>query len=137
MVAAWRGGYAVAAQRYVVSFAHFHERGLATPAHKFLWGLLRFYKIEVQYLNPNGIQHMASRSGEAEPAPKGSGETEITASRSGEAEPTPKGSGEVEPTHLGTGWSHSRALDYLDELMLMTISPSSLSTLVLLPDSSP
>ena len=21
---------------YVVSFAHFHERGLATPAHKFL-----------------------------------------------------------------------------------------------------
>ena len=25
---------------YVVSFAHFHERGLATPAHKFLRGLL-------------------------------------------------------------------------------------------------
>ena len=23
---------------YVVSFAHFHERGFATPAHKFLWG---------------------------------------------------------------------------------------------------
>ena len=23
---------------YIVSFAHFHERGFATPAHKFLWG---------------------------------------------------------------------------------------------------
>ena len=32
---------------YVVSFAHFHERGLATPAHKFLQGLLHFYKIEL------------------------------------------------------------------------------------------
>ena len=32
---------------YVVSFAHFHERGLATPTHKFLRGLLYFYKIEL------------------------------------------------------------------------------------------
>ena len=32
---------------YVVSFAHFHERGLATPAPKFLRGLLHFYKIEL------------------------------------------------------------------------------------------
>ena len=32
---------------YVVSFAHFHERGLMTPAHKFLRGLLHFYKIEL------------------------------------------------------------------------------------------
>ena len=45
---------------YVVSFAHFHERGLATTAHKFLRGLLHFYKIELQHLNPNGIQHMAA-----------------------------------------------------------------------------
>ena len=45
---------------YVVSFAHFHERGLMTPAHKFLQGLLHFYKIELQHLNPNGIQHMAA-----------------------------------------------------------------------------
>ena len=45
---------------YVVSFAHFHERGLATPAHKFLRGLLHFYKIELQHLNPNGIQHMVA-----------------------------------------------------------------------------
>ena len=44
---------------YVVSFAHFHERGLATPADKFLQGLLHFYKIELQHLNPNGVQHMA------------------------------------------------------------------------------
>ena len=32
---------------YVVSFAHFHERGLMTSAHKFLRGLLHFYKIEL------------------------------------------------------------------------------------------
>ena len=44
---------------YVVSFAHFHERGLVTLAHKFLRGLLHYYKIELQHLNPNGIQHMA------------------------------------------------------------------------------
>ena len=45
---------------YVVSFAHFHERGLATLTHKILRGLLHFYKIELQHLNPNGIQHMAA-----------------------------------------------------------------------------
>ena len=32
---------------YVVSFAHFHERGLMTPAHRFLRGLLHYYKIEL------------------------------------------------------------------------------------------
>ena len=32
---------------YVVSFAHFHERGLMTPTHKFLQGLLHFYKIQL------------------------------------------------------------------------------------------
>ena len=32
---------------YVVSFAHFHERGFATPTHKFLRGLLHYYKIEL------------------------------------------------------------------------------------------
>ena len=40
---------------YVVSFAHFYERGLATPTHKFLQGLLHYYKIELQHLNPNRI----------------------------------------------------------------------------------
>ena len=28
---------------YVVSFAHFHERGFPIPAHKFLQGLLDYY----------------------------------------------------------------------------------------------
>ena len=45
---------------YVVSFAHFHERGFATPAHKFLQGLLHFYKVELQHLNLKGIQHIAA-----------------------------------------------------------------------------
>ena len=40
---------------YVVLFAHFHERGFATPTHRFLRGLLHYYKIEVQHLNPNEI----------------------------------------------------------------------------------
>ena len=34
---------------YVVSFALFHE-----------WGLLHYYKVELQHLNPNGIQHIAA-----------------------------------------------------------------------------
>ena len=33
---------------------------VGTPAHRFLQGLLHYYKIEVQHLNPNGIQHMAA-----------------------------------------------------------------------------
>ena len=45
---------------YMVSFMHFHECGFATPTHRFLWGLLHYYKIELQHLNPNGIQHMAA-----------------------------------------------------------------------------
>ena len=45
---------------YVVSFAHFHERGFTTPAHKFLRGLLHYYKVELHHLTPNGIQHIAA-----------------------------------------------------------------------------
>ena len=45
---------------YVVSFACFHERGFATPAHKFLWGLLHYYKVELQHLTPNGVQHIVA-----------------------------------------------------------------------------
>ena len=45
---------------YVVLFAHFDEHGFATPAHKFLRGLLHYYKIELQQLNPNRIQHMVA-----------------------------------------------------------------------------
>ena len=53
-------GLSLSPDGYVMSFAHFNERGLTTPAHKFLRGLLHFYKIELQHLNPNGIQHMAA-----------------------------------------------------------------------------
>ena len=45
---------------YVMSFAHFHERGFAIPAHKFLRGLLNYYKMELQHLTPNGVQHIAA-----------------------------------------------------------------------------
>ena len=41
-----------------MSFAHFHERGFATPIHKFLRGLLIYYNVELQHLTPNGIQHI-------------------------------------------------------------------------------
>ena len=44
----------------VMSFAHFHELGFAIPAHKFLWGLLDYYQVELQHLTPNGIQHIAA-----------------------------------------------------------------------------
>ena len=42
-----------------MSFARFHERGFNTPAHKFLRGLLNYYKVELQHLTPNGVQHIA------------------------------------------------------------------------------
>ena len=45
---------------YVVSFAHFHERGFTIPAHKFLRGLLDYYKVELQHLTPNGVQHIVA-----------------------------------------------------------------------------
>ena len=45
---------------YVVSFAIFHERGFAVPVHRFLWGLLDYYQVELQHLTPNGVQHMAA-----------------------------------------------------------------------------
>ena len=40
---------------YVISFVPFHVRGLATPRHRFLRGLLHYYGLELQHLNPNGI----------------------------------------------------------------------------------
>ena len=45
---------------YVISFALFHERGLVVPPHPFFWGLLHHYQIELQYLNPNRIQHIVA-----------------------------------------------------------------------------
>jgi hypothetical protein len=47
-------------RRPVVLFAHFHEYRLAAPPHRFLLGLLHYYKIKLQHLNPNGIQHIAA-----------------------------------------------------------------------------
>ena len=43
-----------------MSFTRFHERGFATLAHKFLRGLLHYYKVELQHLTPNGVQHIAA-----------------------------------------------------------------------------
>ena len=45
---------------YVVSFAHFHERGLRMPAHDFFRALLFSYDLELQHLNPNGVQMIAT-----------------------------------------------------------------------------
>ena len=45
---------------YVILFARFHECGFATPTHRFLRGLLHYYKRELQHLNPNRIQHMVA-----------------------------------------------------------------------------
>ena len=43
-----------------MSFALFHEWGFAVPTHKFLQGLLDYYQVELQHLNPNGVQHIAA-----------------------------------------------------------------------------
>jgi hypothetical protein len=45
---------------YVVSFVPFHKHGLVMPPHQFLQGLLDYYDIVLQHLNPNGIQHIAA-----------------------------------------------------------------------------
>ena len=45
---------------YIVSFVRFHERGFASPSHRFFRGLLLHYGLELQHLNPNGIQHIAT-----------------------------------------------------------------------------
>ena len=44
---------------YVVSFACFHERGFCHPCPQVFWGLLHYYKVELQHLTPNGVQHIA------------------------------------------------------------------------------
>jgi len=38
----------------------FYERGLMAPPHPFFRGLLHHYQIELRYLNPNRIQHIAA-----------------------------------------------------------------------------
>jgi hypothetical protein len=44
---------------YVVSFVRFHERGLAFPFHPFVMTLFKYLKVQLHFLNPNEIQHMA------------------------------------------------------------------------------
>ena len=41
---------------YVVSFVTFHERGLSVPAGRFIRAVLHEYGLQLQHLNPNGIQ---------------------------------------------------------------------------------
>jgi hypothetical protein len=43
----------------IVSFYSFSERGFALPTCSFFRGLLYFYGIELQYLNPNSICHIS------------------------------------------------------------------------------
>jgi hypothetical protein len=44
----------------VVSFATFHERGLALLAHQFLRHLLSYYQIELHHLSLGGIRHITT-----------------------------------------------------------------------------
>jgi hypothetical protein len=43
----------------IVCFCSFSERGLALPTCSFFRGLLYYYGIELQHLNPNSICHIS------------------------------------------------------------------------------
>jgi hypothetical protein len=45
---------------YVVSFVAFHESSFSVPAGRFIRGVLFAYGLQLQHLNPNSIQQMAS-----------------------------------------------------------------------------
>jgi hypothetical protein len=45
---------------YVVLFVTFHERGFSVPAGRFIRGVLFVYGLQLQHLNPNSIQQMAT-----------------------------------------------------------------------------
>jgi hypothetical protein len=45
---------------YAVSFIHFHKQGFTSPVHRFLRRHLYYYKVDLQHLNPNGIQHLTA-----------------------------------------------------------------------------
>jgi hypothetical protein len=47
---------------YVVSFAHFHKRGLMTPAHKFLWGCYTSTRLSCNISVPTGSNTWRSSS---------------------------------------------------------------------------
>jgi hypothetical protein len=44
----------------MVSFVVFHERGFYVPAGRFIRGVLFEYGLQLQHLNPNSIQQMAT-----------------------------------------------------------------------------
>jgi hypothetical protein len=48
------------AERYVVSFVAFYERGFGTPPHRFLHSLLRYYGLRLHHLTPSGVLHIAA-----------------------------------------------------------------------------
>jgi hypothetical protein len=48
------------AERYVVSFVAFYERGFGTPLHRFLHSLLRYYGLRLHHLTPSGVLHIAA-----------------------------------------------------------------------------
>ena len=43
----------------IVVLAPFYERGFGLPLQPFVRGLLFFYGLEIQHLNPNAVLHMA------------------------------------------------------------------------------
>jgi hypothetical protein len=45
---------------YVVSFVVFHDRSFSIPADRFIRGLLFAYGLQLQHLNSNSVQEMAS-----------------------------------------------------------------------------
>jgi len=45
---------------YAISFTPFHERKIVVPPRPFFRGLLHHYQIELQHLNPNGIQDIVA-----------------------------------------------------------------------------
>ena len=45
---------------YVVSFVAFHERGFSVSAGRFIRAVLHEYGLQLQHLNPNGVQQMAA-----------------------------------------------------------------------------
>jgi hypothetical protein len=51
---------------YVVSFIHFHERGFAAPASRFMCGLCYHYGVELHNFTPNAISQAATFVGVCE-----------------------------------------------------------------------
>jgi hypothetical protein len=45
---------------YVISFVAFHKRGFSVPSGRFIRAVLYEYGLQLQHLNPNSIQQMAT-----------------------------------------------------------------------------